>query len=78
MLDLYDFLTQYYLKRWTKDATICIILDTRDKNMKVDCSPSLTTRYSELSHLALAIVTKDCETEELTLVAKHALLQSFL
>ena len=43
VLDLHDLPTQYYLKRWTKDATAGIILGTHDKNMKVDCNPSLTT-----------------------------------
>ena len=76
MLDLHDLPTQYYLKRWTKDAVAGIILGTHDENMKVDCNPSLTTRYSELSHLALAMATKGCETKQLSLVAKRALLRS--
>ena len=44
--------------------------------MKVDCNPTLITQYSELSHLALAIATKGCETKELSLVSKRALLRS--
>ena len=76
MLDLHDLPTQYYLKRWTKDAVAGIILGTHDENMKVDYNPFLTTRYSELSHLALAMATKGCETKQLSLVAKRALLRS--
>ncbi|XP_026400199.1 protein FAR1-RELATED SEQUENCE 5-like [Papaver somniferum] len=70
-----DLPSEYYLKRWTKDASNSIVIDSQGNSLMVDCDPSLSARYSELSHLALSIATTGCINEEASIFVKQALLQ---
>ncbi|XP_026383806.1 protein FAR1-RELATED SEQUENCE 5-like [Papaver somniferum] len=75
-LKLSDLPSHYYLKRWTKEASnITIVFDSQVNNIMVDCDLSLSTRYSELSHLALSVAKIGCVNEELSIVTKQALLR---
>ncbi|KAL5697724.1 hypothetical protein ACHQM5_028841 [Ranunculus cassubicifolius] len=75
-INLKSISSQYYLKRWSRDAMKGEVFDTRGSPIVVDLDPSFSVRYTELSRLALSAAYQSARSKESTEIAKADFLQT--
>ncbi|KAI3923853.1 hypothetical protein MKW92_007825 [Papaver armeniacum] len=56
--------SQYYLKRWSREATNEVVFDVSGDLIPNDNDPSATQCYSELSHISQRIVARCCSNSK--------------
>ncbi|KAL5722104.1 hypothetical protein ACHQM5_005665 [Ranunculus cassubicifolius] len=58
---------QFYMKRWTMDATSNLVYDTQGEVIEANLDPERSKRYSEISHWVQILVAKAARTKELAI-----------
>nr|XP_010914936.1 protein FAR1-RELATED SEQUENCE 5 [Elaeis guineensis]XP_010914937.1 protein FAR1-RELATED SEQUENCE 5 [Elaeis guineensis]XP_019704364.1 protein FAR1-RELATED SEQUENCE 5 [Elaeis guineensis]XP_029118924.1 protein FAR1-RELATED SEQUENCE 5 [Elaeis guineensis] len=77
MVDLRMLPEEYFLKRWTRHAKSCVILDEHSVELQSSSQESITSRYNDLCRDAIKFAEKGATSIEIYKAAKDVLQKAF-
>ncbi|XP_008792111.2 protein FAR1-RELATED SEQUENCE 5-like isoform X2 [Phoenix dactylifera] len=77
MVDLHMLPEEYFLKRWTRHAKSCAILDEHSVELQSSSQESITSRYNDLCRDAIKCAEKGATSIEIYKAAKDVFQKAF-